>query len=85
MNIGDAAYIDRKYSLTVVERIEIFEQKTGKMMSFILHSSARRALSRYLKERMKSAESEGGLLHEPLFKSQKTRQDGQSRITEQHT
>jgi Site-specific recombinase XerD len=84
LDVKDVAYIDRKARFTVAERLAIHEKKTGKHIDIILHPSARRALSKYLRFRMKTAESKGALLHEPLFKSRRQRKDGQYRITQQY-
>jgi integrase len=74
-----------KSRFCIVERLKITEKKTGKFADMILHPSARRALSKYLRTRLKEAPSMGALLNEPLFKSQKPRHsDNQYRITKQH-
>jgi len=85
LNVRDVAFIDKKCRFCVVERLKILEKKTGKFIDLILHPSARRALSKYLRYRLKESPSMGALLNEPLFKSQKARQHGgQYRITQQH-
>ena len=85
LNVRDVAYIDKKCRFCIVERLKILEKKTGKFIDLILHPSARRALSKYLRARLKEAPSMGALLNEPLFRSQKARRhDGQYRITQQH-
>lgn len=85
LNVRDVAYIDKKCRFCIVERLKILEKKTGKFIDLLLHPSARRALSKYLRRRLKDAPSMGALLNEPLFKSQKARRtDGQLRITQQH-
>ena len=84
LNVRDIAHIDRKGRLCIVERFEIREKKTGKFANIMLHPSARRALSKYLRQRRKKSESLGALLNEPLLKSQKLRRDGQHRITRRH-
>ncbi len=83
LNVRDVARIDRKGRLSIVERFEIREKKTGKFANIMLHPSARRALSKYLRQRRKKSESLGALLNEPLFKSRKQGRDGQYRIREQ--
>ena len=82
LNVRDVAIIDRKSHFVIRERLEIQEKKTGKFSDIIIHPSARRALSKYLRRRLKKSESQGALLNEPLFKSQKARQSGEYRITE---
>ena len=85
LNVRDVAYIDKKCRFCVVDRLKIQERKTGKFINLILHPSARRALSKYLRRRRRAAPSMGAVLNEPLFKSQKARRsDGQFRITQQH-
>ena len=83
LNVMDVARIDRKGRLSIVERFEIREKKTGKFANIMLHPSARRALSKYLRQRRKKSETLGALLNEPLFKSRKQGRDGQYRIREQ--
>ena len=83
LNVRDVAYIDRKGRLSIVERFEIREKKTGKFANIMLHPSARRALSKYLRQRRKKSESLGALLNESLFQSRKQGRDGQYRIREQ--
>ena len=82
MNVRDVAFIDKKSHFVIRERLEIQEKKTGKFTDLILHPTLRRALSKYLKRRLKKSESKGALLNEPLFKSQKARRSGEHRITE---
>ena len=82
MNVRDVAFIDKKSHFVIRERLEIQEKKTGKFTDLILHPTLRRALSKYLKRRLKKSESKGALLNEPLFKSQKSRRTGEYRITE---
>lgn len=82
MNVRDVAFIDKKSHFVIRERLEIQEKKTGKFTDLILHPTLRRALSKYLKRRLKKSESKGALLNEPLFKSQKARRNGEYRITE---
>ena len=82
MNVRDVAVIDKKSHFVIRERLEIQEKKTGKFTDLILHPTLRRALSKYLKRRLKKSESKGALLNEPLFKSQKARRNGEYRITE---
>ena len=85
LNVRDVAYIDRKSRFCVVDRLKIRERKTGKFVDLLLHSYARRALSKYLRKRLKSAPSMGALLNEPLFKSLKVGRGGEQRgITKQH-
>ncbi len=85
LNVRDVAYIDRKSRFCIVERLSIQEKKTGKFIDLILHSRARRALSKYLKQRRKDAPSVGAVMNEPLFKSKKARKsDKQFRITSRH-
>lgn len=84
LNVRDIAYIDRKGRLCIVERLTIYEQKTGKLADPLLHPKARRILSKYLRQRRKDSESLGVLLNEPLLKSRKARHDGQYRITRRH-
>ena len=83
LNVRDVAFIDRKGRLTIVERLKIQEKKTGKFIDLMLHPSARRALSKYIRQRRKQAQSIGAVLNEPLFKSRKQGHDGQYRIREQ--
>ena len=83
LNVRDVARIEGKGRLSIVERFEIREKKTGKFANIMLHPSARRALSKYLRQRRKKSESLGALLNEPLFKSRKQGRDGQYRIREQ--
>ncbi len=83
LNVRDVAFIDRKGRLTIVERLKIQEKKTGKFIDLMLHPSARRALSKYIRQRRKQAPSIGAVLNEPLFKSRKQGRDGQYRIREQ--
>ena len=82
LNVRDVAMIDRKSRFVIRERLGIQEKKTGKFSDILIHPSARRALSKYLRRRLKKSESKGALLNEPLFKSQKARQSGEYRITE---
>ncbi len=84
LNVRDVAYIDRKGHLCIAERLIIQEQKTGKFADPLIHPKVRRILSKYLRFRRKHSETLGGLLNEPLLKSQKSRRDGQYRITRQH-
>ena len=83
LNVRDIAYIDRKGHFRIVERFEVREKKTGKLANIMLHPSARRALSKYLRRRREKSESLGAVLNEPLFKSRKRGRDGQYRIREQ--
>ncbi len=83
LTVRDVARIDRKGRFCIVERFEVREKKTGKFANIILHPSARRALSKYLRQRRKKSESLGALLNEPLFKSRKHGRDGEYRIREQ--
>ena len=83
LNVRDVAFVDRKGRLTIVERLKIQEKKTGKFIDLMLHPSARRALSKYIRQRRKRAPSIGAVLNEPLFKSRKQGHDGQYRIREQ--
>lgn len=82
LNVRDVAYIDKRGRLCIRERFVIQEKKTGKFADMTLHTSARRALAKYLKERRKYSESLGALLNESLFKSRKRGRDGQCRIRE---
>ena len=85
LDVRDVAYIDRRCRFTSVDRLKIQEKKTGKFIDLIRRPAARRALSKYLKQRRKAAPSMGAILNEPLFWSQKPRKsDGQHRITQQH-
>jgi integrase len=85
LDVRDVAYIDNKSRFLIAERLEILEQKTDKFISIVLHPSARHALSKYLRPRLKAAPSKGALLNEPLFWSRKPRKsDGQHRITKQY-
>ncbi|MBR1439058.1 MAG: tyrosine-type recombinase/integrase, partial [Synergistaceae bacterium] len=79
LNVRDVARIDRKGRFCIVERFEVREKKTGKFANIMLHPSARRALSKYLRQRRKNSESLGALLNEPLFKSRKHGRDGEYR------
>lgn len=81
--VRDVAFINKKGHLRVVERFEIQEKKTGKFVNLILNPVARRALSKYLRQRLKKSPSMGALLNEPLFKSRKRGRDGQYRVREQ--
>ena len=83
LNVRDVAYIDKKCRFCISERMKIQEKKTGKFANLIIHPSARRALSKYLRQRRKVAPSVGAVLNEPLFKSRKRGRDGQYRIREQ--
>ncbi len=83
LNVRDVAYIDKKCRFCISERMKIQEKKTGKFVNLIIHPSARRALSKYLRQRRKSAPSLGAVLNEPLFKSRKRGGDGEYRIREQ--
>ena len=60
----------------------IQERKTGKYADITLHSTARHALSKYLRQRRRYCESLGALLNEPLFKSRKRGRDGEYRVRE---
>ena len=71
LNVRDVAYIDKKCRFCISERMKIQEKKTGKFANLIIHPSARRALSKYLRQRRKVAPSVGAVLNEPLFKSRK--------------
>ena len=84
LNVRNVAYIDNRSRFSIVERLNILERKTGKYVDLLLNPVARRALSKYLRRRLKEAPSMGALLNEPLFKSQKPRKDGQLRVTQQH-
>lgn len=84
LNVRDVAYIDSRSRFCIAERLRIQEKKTGKFIDMILHPAARRALSKYLRQRRSKAASMGAVLNEPLFKSQKSRRDGQYRITQRH-
>ena len=84
LNVRDVAYIDKKSRFCISERLKIHEKKTGKFADLVIHPSARRALSKYLRQRRKKAVSMGAILNEPLFKSQRARRDGQYRITRRH-
>ena len=81
LNVRDVAMRDRKSRFVIRERLEIREKKTGKFADIIIHPSARRALKKYLNQRLKKSISKGALLNEPLFKSQKARRSGEYRIT----
>ena len=83
LNVRDIAFVDRKGRLTIVERLKIQEKKTGKFIDLMLHPSARRALSKYIRQRRKQAPSIGAVLNEPLFKSRKQGRDGEYRLREQ--
>jgi integrase len=84
LDVRDVAIIDGKCRFRIAERLKILEKKTGKFIDLIIHPSARRALSKYLRARLKESPSMGALLNDPLFSSQKPRRDGQRRITQQH-
>lgn len=84
LNVRDVAFIDKKGRFSIKERLEIQEKKTSKFINFVLAPQARRALSKYLIRRKKSAPSMGAVLNEPLFKSQKARNNGEFRITQEH-
>lgn len=84
LDVADVAYIDRRGRLCVKERFEIKEKKTGKRADIIIHPRARRVLSRYFRERMKTAPSKGRLLLEPLFKSRQANKSGEFRIGTSH-
>ncbi|MDR1650103.1 MAG: tyrosine-type recombinase/integrase, partial [Synergistaceae bacterium] len=85
LNVRNVAYINKKSRFVIAERLKILEKKTGKFIDLILHPSARRALSKYLRSRLKASPSVGALLNEPLFWSRSPRRhDGQHRITQQH-
>ena len=77
LNVRDVAMIDRKSRFVIRERLEIQEKKTGKFSDILIHPSVRRALSKYLRRRLKKSESKGALLNEPLFRSQKARRSGE--------
>ena len=83
LNVRDVAYIDKRGRFTIKNRLQIHERKTGKFVDMLLHPAVRRALSKYLRQRRKSAPSLGTILNEPLFKSRKKGRDGQYRIREQ--
>ncbi|MDR1621567.1 MAG: tyrosine-type recombinase/integrase [Synergistaceae bacterium] len=85
LDVRDVAYINKRLRFTISERLKILEKKTGKFIDLLLHPSARRALSKYLRPRLKASPSMGALLNEPLFRSRSPRRtDGQYRITQQH-
>ena len=85
LNVNDVAYINRRGQFCINERLRIQEKKTGKFIDLAIHSRARRALGKYLKQRRKKSESLGAILNEPLFKSRQARKnDGQHRITRRH-
>ena len=83
LNVRDIAMIDKKSHFVVRERLQIQEKKTGKFSDILIHPTVRRALSKYLRRRLKKSESKGALLNEPLFKSRKQGRDGQYRLREQ--
>lgn len=80
MNVRDVAYIDNRSRFRISERLRIHERKTGKFINLILHPSARRALIKYLRSRLKGAPSLGAILNEPLFKSRKAGTDELHRL-----
>ena len=82
LNVRDVAYIDRRGRLCIRDRFVVQEKKTGKFVDMTLHTSARLALSKYLRQRRKQCETLGALLNEALFKSRKRGHDGQYRIRE---
>lgn len=84
LNVGDVAYYDLKARFTIKERLSLLEKKTGKYIDLVLHPSARRALSKYLRPRLKRTDAKGPFLLEPLFLSQKRRKDGERRLTQHH-
>ena len=85
LNVRDVAFIDKKCRFCITERLQLLEKKTGKFIDLLVHPAARRALSKYLRARLKESPSMGALLNEPLFRSQKARKtDGEHRITQQH-
>ncbi|MBQ7733446.1 MAG: tyrosine-type recombinase/integrase, partial [Synergistaceae bacterium] len=80
MNVRDVAYIDKRSRFRIAERFMIQERKTGKFIDLILHPTARRALTKYLRQRLNSAPSMGAVLNEPLFKSRKAGPNEQHRL-----
>lgn len=82
LNVNDIAFVDDKGRFTIKNRLQRREKKTGKFIDIRLHDLARRALSKYLRQRKKAAYSIGDFLKEPLFKSQKKRKNGERRIRE---
>ena len=82
LNVSDVACIDKRGRFAIKTRLEIQERKTGKFADIILHPSARRAISKYLRKRRKDA-TLTTLLQEPLFYSRKRRANSaEHRITE---
>ena len=82
LNVRDVAYIDRRGRLCIAERFMVYEKKTHKFIDITIHTTARQALSKYLRQRRRYSESLGALLNEPLFKSRKCGRDGQYRVRE---
>lgn len=82
LNVCDVAYIDRRGRLCIRNRFVVQEKKTGKFIDMALHSSARSALGKYLRQRLRHCKTLGVLLGESLFKSRKRGHDGECRIRE---
>ena len=80
LDVCEVAYIDKRGRFTIKNRLQIQERKTNKFVNIILHPAARRALSKYLRERRIDSTWQV-LITEPLFKSQRRRLNGEYRIT----
>lgn len=82
LDVGDVACM-KGGKFCMKDRVQLYEQKTGKYADFPLNDVARRAVSKYLhgrKRRLPKDESMAEFLREPLFKSQKPRRNGEKRL-----
>lgn len=77
LKVGDVALISGRGELTVKQRLEVRESKTGKRADLVIHQRARVSLQKYLRHRLKDAPSKGGLLLQPLFASCRKSGDGE--------
>lgn len=84
LNVSDVFYIDKGGYFCVVDLLELQESKTGKLSEVDIIKDVKDALSLYLEERRRTT-SDTEVMNEPLFKSQKPRQQDrrQYRITRQ--
>lgn len=79
LNVEDVTYLDERGRFCMSERLIIQEQKTGKFSTLYINEIAQRALSKYLKQRIKFTPLED-LMTQPLFKSRKHGSNGECRL-----
>lgn len=79
LNVEDVTYLDERGRFCMSERLIIQEKKTGKFSTLFINEVAQRALSKYLKQRIKITPVHE-LMTQPLFKSRKRGSSGEYRL-----